>query len=123
MDGVPGSRSTARTHRASVVPVASVTSCVSSILSAATVNSAGIRSARSGAPIVHSFLSATSGSFWSSAPRGLPPVAHVRMMSISFGDSVCARLRSPKPSSAFQGGMCAETSSARIDSAHGNASS
>ena len=45
------------------------------------------------------------------------------MMSSSFDDSVCARFSSPKPSSAFHGGMCDATSSARIDSAHGNASS
>ena len=63
IDGVPGSRSTARTQRASVSPVASVNSCVSSILSAATVNSDGSRSATSGAPITQSFFSVTSGSF------------------------------------------------------------
>jgi hypothetical protein len=95
IDGVPGRRSTARIQRASAVPVGSVNSCVSSILSAASVNSAGIGSARSGLPIRHSFFSVTAGNCWSSAPRGLPPVAQVRMTSSSFGDSVCARLLSP----------------------------
>ena len=63
MDGVPGRRSTARTHRVSVMPVGSVNSCQSSILSAASVKSAGIFSGRSGAPSFHSFFSSTAGSF------------------------------------------------------------
>ena len=63
IDGVPGSRSTARTQRGSLVPVGTMNSCQSSILSAATVNSDGSGSARSGAPIVQSFLSAMGGSF------------------------------------------------------------
>jgi hypothetical protein len=63
IDGVPGRRSTARTQRASPVPAGTVNSCQSSILSAASVNSAGSRSARSGAPSFHSFFSSTTGSF------------------------------------------------------------
>ena len=63
IDGVPGSRSTARTQRGSFVPIGTTNSCQSSTLSAATVNSDGKGSATSGAPIDHSFLSAIVGSF------------------------------------------------------------
>jgi hypothetical protein len=104
IDGLPGNRSTARTHRGAVVPVGTVNSCVSSIRSAATVNS-GSRSVTFGSPSAHSFFNVTGTTASGGSPCGLPPIAHVRMMSTSRAVSAFACLSSPKPASAFQGGM------------------
>ena len=120
--GVPGSRSTARTHCGPVVCVCRTISCVSSVLSAAMVNGDGIGTTRSGVPSGQLFSSETAGGGRSPFPIGLPPVTQTIRTFSSRAVNSCGLRNVPAAWSVLPGGMCPAMSSVRIDSPQGNAS-
>jgi hypothetical protein len=122
IDAVPGIKSAAFNHFVSVTLVGSENSRVSSIVPAATVCSTPIGILRSGGPSFHCGLNVTVGNFTAGSPCGVPPDAHVRIISMSRELIGYPPLTNRLVGSTGQGGMRPAVSSSRIDSAHGAAS-
>ena len=119
--GVPGTKSTARTHRERHAAVGKANSCVRSGVSAGSVTSDS-SSSRSGVPRRESACSVTAAGVCSRLPTGLPPVTHVSRTFSSRAVSVGRFLNRPGAASTLHGGMCPAMSSVRIDSPQGTAS-